>query len=257
MWDRTFRCNPLTERYKENLEYRPILPADGSGHYLGLRKQSDPYKRIYYYFLLGNSKKILLNNNMRAEDRERFKQFHNYFKTLNKNLIAASIIPTSILYGLITSIRGKGHYKIDNLNILIVSFMTSFFGIKSCLNKLNGNIAAYYYLKYEDETVDQLNQIKDIRREYFRPDTSVPYRETHQEIYDKKTPSQLHDSSIYYGPHPYDDYENVEDVVEINKKFLQGESKFDQEGMEEILGDKVTIKRRIRDIPTVEEYRRI
>ena len=258
MWERTFRNNPLSARYQENSEYRAILPEDNSGTYFGLlRKESDPYRRIYYFFMLGKDRKILLNNNMNTEDRERLKRFYDYKKVYYKNLIAFSLIPSTFLYGALKTFFGRNVYKIEGITLFALSYFACYHLLNRYVTNLDNNIASYYYHKYASETVNNLNEVRDRRREFFRPDTSVPYRETHQEIYDKKTPSELHDSAIYYGPHPYDDYENAESVVELNKKFLEGHSKYDDKDLENILGDKITIKRRIKDLPSVEEYRKI
>ena len=257
MWDRSYRNNPLSYRYQENSEYRAILPEDSSGNYLGLRKESDPYRRIYYYFVLGQDKRILLNNNMNAEDRERLKQFYNYKKVHNKNLFAFSLIPSTFLYGLIKTFYGSNAYKMEGVILFLFSYSACYYLINRYVGGLDSHVASYYYHKYANETVSDLSEISDKRRQFFRPDTSVPYRESHQEIYDRKTPSELHDSSIYYGPHPYDDFENAESVVELNKKFLEGHSKYDDKDIENVLGDKINIRRRIRHLPTVEEYRKI
>ena len=257
MWERSFRQNPLSPTYMNYEDHRAILPEDPTqSGWFGLRKEKDPYKRIYYFFKFGNNSKIILNNNMRTEDRERLKNFLDYKRILNKNLFAFSFIPTTLLYGLVKSSLPR-KFKLDGLILFVGCYSFCFYGIKNYLESYDSNISSYYYNKYSSIAVDSLNQVEDNRRKYFRPDTSVPYRQSHQEIYDQKSPSDLHDPSIYYGPHPYDDYENVESVIELNKKFLEGTSSYDHEGVENILGDKIDIKRRIRDIPTVEDYRKI
>ena len=40
----------------------------------------------------------------------------------------------------------------------------------------------------------------------------------------------------------YDDFENAESVVELNKKFLEGHSKYDDKDIENVLGDKINIR---------------
>jgi len=46
-------------------------------------------------------------------------------------------------------------------------------------------------------------------------------------------------------------------VSEINRKFTEGVSKFDDPEQELVLGETIDIKRTIRSVPTTEEYRKL
>jgi hypothetical protein len=255
MWERGARHNPLTERNQKYLDHRAILPEDPSmTGFMGFRKLSNPYRRIYYIF----GGRILFNNNMQVQDRERLKSFFIYNSTLYKNILVISIIP-GIAYAsaLSKTIFANNTFKLLNLaNLVIGTFLAHRF-LNGYVKDLDNQIGTYYMNKYENILVDNLNEVDDKRRKFFRPDTSVYYRQTHQEILDSKSPSQLHDPSIYYGPHPYDDYQNAQELIEINSKFMHGHSAFDEHDAERVLGEKIDIKRRIRDLPTVEEFKKI
>jgi hypothetical protein len=45
--------------------------------------------------------------------------------------------------------------------------------------------------------------------------------------------------------------------MEINKKFTTGKSIYDDSSNENVLGEPVDIKRNIRQLPTIEEYKNI
>ncbi len=55
----------------------------------------------------------------------------------------------------------------------------------------------------------------------------------------------------------YDDHQNLQVVEEINKKFTEGTCAFDNPDNELILGEPIDIKRIIKQLPTVEEYKNI
>lgn len=258
MWTRSKRANPYSVQFQENLIHRPILPEDATLEgFMGFRKEHNPYKRIFYFFALGNAKKILLSNNIPVEDRERFKAFHRYLEVLYKNLFYFSIIPGTLVGGATASVFVNPSFKSTKIVIFFLSWAFSYYAIKNQLSKLDNSVASYYFSKYRHTAVDNLNEIVDKRRQFFRPNTDTYYRQSHQDVMDEKTPSQLHDPSIYYGPHPYDDYLNVNDLIQINNKFINGKSIYDDPEKERILGDTIDIRRRIRDLPTIEEYRAI
>lgn len=257
MWERGDRHFPLSARYIHYLDNRPILPQDPTQTgFLGFRRLHDPYQIIYYYFLNKEGKKIIISSNIPASDRESMKVFMNYYTTFMKNVNLIALLPAIFLSGAIFSF---GTFKQKYL--YLVTLGAAYYGSKGYLggyfSNLGCHVMSYYYYKYAHLAVDNLNQIEDPRRKFFRPDTSTYYRETPQEIYDRKSAKMLHDSSIYYGPHPFDDHENVESVLEINNKFMDGVSSWDVEGTEQILGESIDIKRNIRRLPIIEEYRNI
>ena len=255
-WDTSMRHNPFSSTFRQYMDHRPILPEDGTRGFFTMRKLVDSNQLIFYHFKVGNGTKIILSNNIPVEDRERMKLFSNYVFNFKKNTNVLSFIATfftaSAVFSLLP-IKVKylkaafflGCYEINKIML---------FGF---IDDLNHNVYSYYYHKYRHLAVDNVSEVVDARRKFFRPDTSVYYRETPQEIYDSKSPALLHDPAIYYGPHPWDDYENADSLIELNNKFIHGHSAYDHEGVEKILDEKIDIKRRIRDLPTSEEFKRI
>lgn len=255
MFDRGMRHNPFSYRYKEYMDHRPVLPEDSTMSF-GLRKLHDPYSNIYFNYKVGNSNKILFSNNIPVEDRERLKKFMKYSDISTKNLNVISLMLTTFTAGAYLQM-----FPIKVIYLKVALFYSMYkinqYLITGYFEENKYHVFSYYYHKYKHTAVENLNDIEDARRKFFRPDTSVYYRESPQEIYDKKSPEMLHDPAIYYGPHPFDDYENLDALVEINNKFLHGESAYDHAGAEIVLGEPIDIKRRIRNIPTVEEYKNL
>lgn len=255
MWERGARHNPLTARYMMYSDHRAILPQDNTqSGWLGLRKSHNDYKLIYFQFLVNGKIQILLSNNIKAADRQSLKAFLGYNATLSKNIGILSIMPTLLLTSAFFKFCSLKKNYLYGLSFAVFYYLVSNM-TKNYFNTLSNTVLSYYYFKYEALTTDSISKIEDPRRKFFRLDTNSYYRETAQEIYDKKSPSQLHDSSIYYGPHPYDDYENTPTLVELNKKFLEGESSIDQNEL--VLNEPIDIKRLIRGIPTAEDYKSI
>jgi hypothetical protein len=256
MWLLGDRHTPLTARYAYYMDMRPILPQDGTRGYFGFRKLDDPYKLLYLKYYLGKQFKYLLSTNLPANERERIYTFYSYYPIFVKNLNFFLVIPTIFFSGAFVKHCGtiKPYQKIS----IYISFYFIFKSLShSYLNDSTSNLSAYSYYKYSHTAVDQLKDITDKRREFFKPDTKTYYRETPQEIMDKKNHHLLHDSAIYYGPHPFDDHENAEGLVELNKKFMTGKAKLDDPHNELLLNEPIDLERRIRSIPTFEEYRKI
>jgi hypothetical protein len=64
---------------------------------------------------------------------------------------------------------------------------------------------SFYYYKYSNLAVENLHDIEDPRRKFFKIDTTSYYRETANEILHKQHHAGghgHHDTSTYYGPHP-------------------------------------------------------
>lgn len=255
-WETSARHSPFTATFREYMDHRPVLPEDGTRGFFTTRKLVDPSMLVYYHFKVANGTKIIVSNNIPVEDRERMRLFSDYVFKCKKNTNVLSLISTfftasaffSIIPIRIKYLKAAFFYANYELNKLIL------FGT---IEELNHNVYSYYYHKYRHLAVDKASDVVDPRRRFFRPDTSVYYRETPQEIYDSKSPALLHDPAIYYGPHPYDDYENADSLIELNNKFIHGHSAYDHDGHELVLNEKIDIKRKIRDLPTSEDFKRI
>lgn len=245
---------PISPMYWDYIECRPMLAQDGSNSgWFGFRRYNNAYQRIYYYFIDSTGSKILFSNNMFAHDREQFKLFSDEVRRIDSKLNLIAIFPTMLF--------GSALLKNTNKSTTAFGLFTLYYSfnclIKSYFSSLNSTFYGYYAKKYKNIFVDNLNEVKDKRREFFRPDTSVYYRETAQEIYDKKSAHEQHDGSLYYGPHPFDDHENVDSVVETNRKFMEGHSAWDNQDNELLLTEPIDIKRNVRKLPSVSEYRSI
>lgn len=255
MWHYGDRHNPLHPRFHYYLDNRPILPQDGTRGFFSFRKLSDPYALKYYVFKSGGSKNILLSTNIPAEEREELSRLEGYYSVFNKSLTTFSVLPTIALSSIVYKYSdfSKSKFLVPLVFLINYSFVSGL--IKGYFSSFISEENSYHYQKYSHLAKQKISDIEDPRRRFFRPDTSVYYRETPQEIFEQKSHAQLHDSSIYYGPHPFDDHENLDSVMEINKKFMEGHSVFDKEEL--VLGEPIDIKRKIRDIPTVDEYKSI
>ena len=249
-----YRHNPLTLDYQTYADHRPLLPQDSSLYLPGLRKIHDDNSLVYYKFNKNGKEKFILANNFKTEDRLRLDKFNRYDVVVQKNIA----VPAAIATLAFTATFGEFFRhtpKIPNWLNSIGLFFLFKYGFNKFVEDYRNNIYTYYFQKYNHLAKENIYDIEDPRRKFFTPDTSSYYRETSQEIYDRKTPEQKHDPAIYYGPHPYNDYENYEELVEINKKFILGHSKFDDPEYDKILGDKIDIKRNIKDIPKFEDHK--
>lgn len=254
MWDRSSRHCPLTQRCMEYRDNRPVLPQDATRGYFGFRKLYNPYNQYYFKFIIGGKKRIILSTNMQAKDRDKLLKMLNYYGMLIKNLNLLVLIPAIFLYAaFFKGVQFK--HKFSAFGIFVFNYYLCRSFAQTPLNEMINKSMTYYYMKYQHISVNEFSEVKDKRREFFRPDTSIYYRETPQEIFDQKGHHLLHDGSIYYGPHPFDDHENVESVVETNRKFMTGESIYDSNEL--ILGETIDVKRKIYSIPSVEEYKQI
>jgi hypothetical protein len=257
MWLFGDRHTPLSPRYIYYSDMRPILPQDGTRGYLWFRKLDDPYRLLYLRYYIGKQFKYLLSTNLPTAEREKIYAFQSYYPIFLKNLNLFLVIPTIFFSGAFIKSTQTNLQPYVKASIFVWIYFSLKMFSESYLNDTFTNVFTYNYWKYSHTAVDELKDIKDKRREFFRPDTKSYYRETPQEIMDKKGHHLLHDSSIYYGPHPFDDHENAENLVELNKKFMTGKAKFDDPHNELLLNEPIDIERRIRSIPTFEEYKKI
>lgn len=203
MWERGNRHNPLSNRYKYYLDHRPVLPQDGSLDWLFLRgKVYDPYKLIYITFIINKTKKIILLNNIPTKDREELKTFMSYYETFFKNLSTLAFIPTflsaGVLYRMWTP-KFKILYPVSFFFLLAFNRAL----IASYFKPYANNYLGYYYYKYSHLAVDDIYDIEDKRRKFFRLDLNRYYRQSHEEILHKSHHDGHHDHEApYYGPLP-------------------------------------------------------
>lgn len=253
MWHVGTKHWPAHPRYQEYWDLRPILPQDSTRGLFGFRGLDDPYRITYLNYMTSKKNNYLLLNNVPAEEREKLKTHYEYYgKTRNLGYLA--LFPTIAFQGLLKSNTNFKRRYLYGLSF--VYFYYIFYKIiRKEVDVHVGAFYLYYYQKYKHLTSDSLNKVEDKRRKFYTPDKDVYYRETAQEIFDKKNADQHHDGSIYYGPHPFNDHENNEDAMEISKKFFTGKSKFDEN--ETLLDEPIDIKRRVRQLPTQEDYKKI
>jgi hypothetical protein len=203
MWERGYRHNPLSYRYRYYFDNRPILPQDETMNWMPLRgKSSDAYHLIYLSFIHAKAKKTMLLNNMPANDRENLKAFMNYYEKFFANLKTLSYIPSFFMAGALFKLwrpRTKILYPVSFVGIVLLnqSIISSYF--KSYAN----NYIGYFYHKYAHLAVDKFENIEDPRRKFFRLDTTSYYRQSHDDILHKGHDGDHHDHEApYYGTSP-------------------------------------------------------
>lgn len=203
MWERGNRHNPLSYRYRYYFDHRPILPQDNSMTWMPARgKSTDQYQLIYLTFMHAKAKRIMLLNNIPANDRENLKTFISYYEKFFKNVNTFSYIPSFFMAGAL--------FKMWRPQMKIL-YPVSFFGIvmlnqsviSSYLKVYANNYIGYFYHKYSHLTVDNLENIEDPRRKFFRLDTTSYYRQSHEDILHKAHAAGHHDHEApYYGNSP-------------------------------------------------------
>jgi hypothetical protein len=257
MWFYGERHSPLSYKYQYYVDNRPITAQDPTmSGWFGLRRLDDPYQKIYLKYQLKNEEKVLFINNIPANEREKLKAYISYYSNENqKNRKALAVFPGLLFMSLVTKYSQCKPWI--STGLVVLGFWTGYKCVSAFSDKFTSDYLSYFYNKYSHTAVGKISDVVDKRRQFFRPDTEVYYRETPQQIWDSKNHHEQHDGSIYYGPHPFNDHENVDELIEINKKFMTGKSdKFDSLN-EDLLDEKIDIKRRIRDLPTWDDYRKI
>jgi len=200
MWERGNRHNPLSYRYRYYFDHRPILPQDPSLTWTGMRKSFDPLEIIYMNFIHANVNKTMLLTNLPATDRESLKQFMNYYEHFFKNIKHFSLFPTVFMTGALFKCwtpKYKILYPLTFLGLMVLnqSVISGYF--KSFAN----NYISYMYHKYSHLAHEDINEIDDPRRKFFRLDTQSYYRQSHSEIQHKAHEHHDHNEP-YYGPMP-------------------------------------------------------
>ncbi len=203
MWERGYRHNPLSYRYRFYLDHRPILPQDPSLFWLKMRgKEYDPYRVIYLTFRINKSKRYLLLNNIPVQDRENLKDFINYYEKFFKSINTLAYVPSFFMAGTLFKYwrpKMKIIFPLTFLGILL-SNQALLNGYLKCYAN---NYISYFYHKYSHLTVDNIENVEDPRRKFFRLDTTSYYRQTHEEILHKSHYAGHHDHEVpYYGPSP-------------------------------------------------------
>lgn len=206
MWERGARHNPASFRYRFYMDHRPILPQDPT---LGFfRKSYNQYEILYFPFMVTSSKKkYIFSNNLPVEDRENLKTISEFDNVFRKNFKYFSGLATLFLSGLIVNKVnfGNSHY-LKLATVAGVYFVTNAVFTKYYTSYLN-DIISFYYYKYQHLAVEDINEVKDKRRQFFTLDKSVYYRESAQDIrhaghHPASEGHHDHDTSTYYGPYP-------------------------------------------------------
>lgn len=203
MWERGARHNPVSARNRFYLDHRPILPQDPTMSYF--RRAFSNYQIIYFPFIVGGKAvKYILSNNIPVKDREAIKELAAYQQHMVGIMSKVAIVPTIFLSGIFFSLYRP---KMTGLSLLIVY---GFYNLSSrfargLIDKRYNDSMSYYYYKYQSLGVENLHDIEDPRRKFFKLDTTSYYRETAAEILHKQHHAGghgHHDTSTYYGPHP-------------------------------------------------------
>jgi len=203
MWERGYRHNPLSYRYRYYFDNRPILPQDDTMTWLPMRgKSSDPYHLIYMSFIYAKSNKKMLLNNLPAEDRENLKTFMVYYDKFFNNLKTFAYIPSFFMAGALFNVWRPGKKILYPVAFFGIVFLNQCL-IASYLKCFANNYIGYFYHKYSHLAVDNIANIDDPRRKFFRLDTTSYYRESHEDILHKGHKWGHHDHEApYYGNSP-------------------------------------------------------
>jgi len=205
MWERGYRHNPLSYRYRYYFDHRPILPQDNSMTWIPLRgKLSDPYHLIYLNFIHAKAKKTILLNNLPVHDRENLKSFLSYYEKFFRNVNTFSYIPSFFMAGALFKCWRPGKKILYPLSLAGIVLLNQSL-ISSYLKVYANNYIGYFYHKYAHLAVDShnLDKIDDPRRKFFYLDTTSYYRQSHEDILHKGHHGGHHDHEApYYGNSP-------------------------------------------------------
>ena len=206
MWERGYRHNPFSLRYQYYLDHRPNLPQDDTWSFL--RSSYDYYQLIYYKFNVGSNRFVyLLSNNIPVAERERLKVYYSGCERVLKNMKYFAFIPTIFLYQFALSFR-LPKYRLTNLSFLVASYIFSVSTLQFFIQEHLDSNLNYFLYKYNNLTKENILEIEDPRRKFFRLDTNQYYRQSANEILhhghhdDSHSGGHHHDTSNYFGPHP-------------------------------------------------------
>jgi hypothetical protein len=208
MWERSQRQNPLSMRYQNYRDNRPVLPQDRTTDWLIPRHVSH---QLYYFLVrMGNKNKYLCSNNIPVQDRQTIERLVEFRKYINNVLKWAGVIPTVFLSGVIFKSVAMPYKILYPLTVYML-FKVNQRLIAGYFDHLYYENFSYFYYKYAHLAVDSLEEIRDPKRQHFRLDTDSYYRQTAQEIlnaghhgHDDHAAGheEHHDTSTYYGPYP-------------------------------------------------------
>jgi hypothetical protein len=205
MWERAARHNPLSLTNFYYLDHRPFLPQDPTLNHWW-RSQHSQYQQFIVSLVTKGGNRSLFLNNLQVADRERAKILLSQYEHLK-----ACIKPIAFILGLFGSSAfikffGGASYKIMYPMGLYAGYIISKGFLINALNRYHQVNFLYYFQKYEHLTVNSIENIKDPRRNYFKVDTSVYYRESADDIrghgHHGDHEHHDHDTSTYYGPYP-------------------------------------------------------
>lgn len=224
MWERGARHNPASFRYRFYMDHRPILPQDPT---LGFwRKSYNQYENIYFPFVVaGKQLKYIFSNNLPVNDREDLKTIAHYNDMFKNNFKYFSALATLLLSGFIFNQMNYGNKYFYRILTVAGAYYITKKMMEFSYSKYLTHITSYYYYKYEKLAVDDINEIKDNRRSFFKLDTSSYYRETAQDIrhashHPASEGHHDHDTSTYYGPYPVKKL-SIKFSIQITKNFLR------------------------------------
>jgi hypothetical protein len=209
MWERSQRHNPLSIRYQRYKDHRPYLPQDHTGDWLSGR-HSD-FGLIYYVLKVGRRRRYLLSNNIPAADRVKLQKLVETQEHFLKKFKYFSIIPGALLSGLIFKLT-RMPYKILYPLTVYIMYRFSYGAMGTYSNYFFSDNLSYFYYKYSHLATNNMGEIHDPRRKFFRLDTNSYYRQTPDEILHGGhngddsghggDHGDHHDTSTYYGPYP-------------------------------------------------------
>jgi hypothetical protein len=201
MWERSVRHNPLSFRYQNYKDNRPVLAHDNTLDWISGRHTD--HKIFYYLF---NKKFYICSNNLPVAEKAKLNTLIELNAYFFRCLGYVALVPTVFLSGALFKV-GQLPYKILYPIAFLFLWKINSSIIKSNFEVLFENNISYYYYKYRNLEVDTVEKVKDPRRQHFRLDTNVYYRQTPQDLLHSQHGhgdhgGDHHDTSDYYGPYP-------------------------------------------------------
>ena len=208
MWERSSRHNPLSFRYQLYRDHRPVLPQDPTTDW-ALPRHSN-FNLYYYLVNMGGKNKYICSNNIPVNDRSRLQTLVEFRQHAYSKLGWAAIVP-AVFFSAILFRRVTLPYKLLYPVTFYLFYKLSHGVLFSQVDILLNDNISYFYHKYSHLAVENLEAVRDPRRQHFRVDTDVYYRQTAHELlhgahghgdHDAGAHEDHHDTSTYYGPYP-------------------------------------------------------
>ncbi len=202
MWERGARHNPLSYRYTNYQDNRPVLSQDETLDWIWGRHTN----HIYFFKMNG---KFLCSNNIPVSDRIKMMQLMNMRSHFASNASILAIIPAVFSSGVLFSLTRMPYKALYPLSFYLLWQMSGNM-MMNYYDNINGDTLQYYLQKYRHLMVNEINEVKDPQRAHFRLDTSSYYRQHPNEVVHAQ---HSHDTSDHYGAYPVRNIFNIFSIM--------------------------------------------